>query len=361
MATDQSTERDQSIGAPPSFQNTVAEHLAGAYISAMCYLGDRLGLFQDLAQNGPATSVEFARRSGLMERYVREWLHALGSAAYLAYDASQDRFSLPDEHRAVLADENHPLFQGGMFQVVAAEMQVVDQVSRAFRDGGGVPLTAYSVDLWDGEARFSAARYRASLLSSWLPRLPGVVEALQRGASVADVGCGEGYVLMLLAEAYPNSRYVGFDPSEMAIRRARERAEAEGLADRVTFLEMDPAAALPEQFDIITTFTVVHDAAFPEELLKRIREALRPDGVYICRDIAGRERFDPAGGMDALACYAESVLYCLTTALAEGGEGLGTLGLSEERFRRLCHAAGFRTIRRVEIDDPFANLYEVTP
>ncbi|HET8909715.1 MAG TPA: class I SAM-dependent methyltransferase [Ktedonobacterales bacterium] len=347
---------DTSPGAE-AFQKRVLDHLAGAYLVAMCYLGDRLGLFRSLAEHGPATSEALAQRLGLRERYVREWLYALASAAYLTYDADTEAFALPAEHRAILAEADDVRFLGGWFQLLAAQTQVTGHVADAFRSGGGVLPSLYSPDLWEGEARTSAASYATTLVADWRRLLPGVVERLERGADVADIGCGAGFALQALATAFPRIRCVGYDPAPPAVEQATLRVRAAGLADRVTFAVWNPATPLPGRYDLITTFMVVHDAARPQSLLTTIRAAVRSGGLYVCRDLFGPPRFDPTLGLRGVLCYSESVLYCLTTALAAGGDGLGSLGLTAERFLAMCQEAGFGDVRQIELDDPLAGLF----
>lgn len=195
----------------------------------------------------------------------------------------------------------------------------------------------------------------------WLPALPEVQAKLERGALMADAGCGRGKALIKLAQAFPRSRYVGYDIFEPTILQARAHAQAAGVADLVRFEHRDVSAGLPEQYDVITTFDVVHDAVDPRGLLQAIRQALRSDGRYVCLDINCSEKLEENAGPLGSLFYGFSMLYCMTTSLAGHGEGLGTVGLPEATLRELCMEAGFSSVRRVPLENPFNTLYEIQP
>ncbi len=341
------------------FVGKVLGDTSAAMVTLLASIGDRLGLFRDLATRGPATSDELAERVGISERYAREWLGAMASAGYLEYDAEQKRFTLPLEHAPVLAQEGGPFFFGGIHQMIPAMAGVVGQVAESFRNGGGVPFEAYPPEWWDGMERFTKSWFENLLTQVWIPAMPDVQQKLERGARMADVGCGRGRALIKLAEAFPKSSYVGYDIFGPSIERASENAAQAGVADRVSFRQLDVAQGLPEQYDAIATFDVVHDAADPLRLLTAIRESLKPDGVYVCLDVNCshklEENFGPLGAM----FHGFSVLYCMTTSLGAGGAGLGTLGFHEPKVRELCSEAGFGEVRRVPLENPFNILYEI--
>ncbi len=276
-------------------------------------------------------------------------------------DSSSERFTLPPEHAPALAQESGPFFFGGVYQMFPALTSVLDLVTEAFRRGGGVSQTAYPADMWDGLERFSAGWFENLLLQQWVPAMPDVQAHLERGADVADVGCGRGRALVKLAQAFPRSRYVGYDVFGPTVTRATERAQAAGVADRVRFEECDVSAGLPQQFDVIATFDVVHDSVDPLGLLRSIRRALRPDGVYVCLDINCSDKLEDNANPLGAMFHGFSVLYCMTTSLSHGGAGLGTLGFHEPKVRELCAEAGFSNVRRVPLENPFNNLYEVKP
>lgn len=341
-----------------AFMGRVMGDLSGTMVSAMCNLGDRLGLFKDLAFGGPATSAELAQRTSITERYAREWLAGLAAAGYLESDAETRRYSLPPEHAAALAYEGSPVFLGGLYQMLPPQLAQLDRLADAFQKGGGVPQSAYGETMWDGFERFSGTSFENFLLPVWLPGMPGVQAKLDQGAAVADVGCGRGRALIKLAQAFPNSLYTGYDAYEPTIALATARARDAGVGDRVRFECRDVAKGLPVQYDIITTFEVVHDAVDPAGLLKAIREGLKPGGIYVCLEMNCADRQEENTGPLAATMYGASMLYCMTTSLANNGAGLGTLGLPESKLKEMCAEAGFTSVRRVPLDNPFNSLYE---
>ncbi len=343
-----------------AFLGKVLSDTSGMTTTILASIGDRLGLFQQLAY-GPATSSELANRAEINERYAREWLGAMASAGYVAYDPASHRFMLPAEHLPVLAQEQGPLFFGGIHQMLAGMVGPLNQVIQAFRQGGGVPQSAYDHNMWDGLERFTASWFEHLLIPVWLPAMPEVQAKLERGALVADVGCGRGKALIKLAQAFPRSQYVGYDIFEPAIAEATARAQRAGVADRVRFEHRDASRGLPEQYDVITTFDVIHDAIDPRGLLRAIHQALRPDGRYVCLDINCAEHLEGNAGPLASLFYGCSVLYCMTTSLSDHGEGLGTVGLPEGKLRELSQEVGFSSVRRVPLENPFNNLYEIEP
>jgi 2-polyprenyl-3-methyl-5-hydroxy-6-metoxy-1,4-benzoquinol methylase len=342
-----------------AFVGKVLADTSGLTITVMAGIGDRLGLFKSLASDGPATSGKLAARTGINERYAREWLGAMASAGYLEYDAAGGRFTLPAEHVAVLAQENGPVFFGGVHQMLAGMVGPLNQLERAFRDGGGVPQSAYDDNMWDGMERFSAGWFENFLLQEWIPAMPDVQAKLEQGADVCDVGCGRGRALVKLAQAFPASRYIGYDVFEPTIARATANAEADGVGDRVRFEALDVSKGIPGTYDVITTWDVVHDAVDPVGLLRAIRQALKPDGIYVCLEINASHNLEENAGPLGAMFYSVSLLYCMTTSLAHHGEGLGTCGANEAKLRELCQEAGFSAVRRLPLENPFNILYEI--
>src|SRR5205807_4502979 len=298
------------------FVGKVVEQISGTMTTLLGAVGDRLGLFKNLAQQGPATSAELASRTNLNERYVREWLGGMAAAGYLNYDGPTKRFNLPAEHASVLAHENGPFFVGGMYQMLPAFTNVFDRVVTTFRDGGGVSQSHYNDMMWDWLERFTSTWFENLLLQQWIPAMPDVKALFERGCDVADVGCGRGRGIIKLAQAFPQSRYVGYDNFGPTVARATANAREAGVPDRVRFEERDVSKGLPGQFDVITTFDVVHDAVDPLQLLQSIRRALRPGGLYVCLDINCSDKLEenvnPLGAM----FHGVSVFYCMTTSLA---------------------------------------------
>ena len=343
-----------------AFVGKVLADTAGLAVTVLSSIGDRLGLFKQLAQ-APATSEELAARAHINERYAREWLSAMASAGYLEYDPATRRFTLPPEHVPVLAQEGGPVFFGGVQEEVVGLAGPVNQLMQAFRSGGGVPMEAYDPSFWEGLTRFTSSWFENLLVPVWLPAMPEVQAKLERGALVADIGCGHGKALIKLAQTYPQSRYVGYDVFAPSVAKATANAQAAGVTDRVRFQQLDVSEGLPEQYDVITTFDVIHDAVNPRGLLRAIHQALRPNGRYVCLEINSSDKLEENIGLLGSFFYSVSVLYCMTTSLAGHGEGLGTVGLPESKIRELSAEAGFSNVRRVPMENPFNILYEVTP
>jgi 2-polyprenyl-3-methyl-5-hydroxy-6-metoxy-1,4-benzoquinol methylase len=342
-----------------AFVGQVLANTSAAMVTTLAALGDRLGLFKTLADAGPATSAEFATRAGIVERYAREWLGGMTSAGYVTYDAVTGRFALPPEHMAALADEGGPMFFGGIHEMLLSASSVVDRIAEAFRAGGGVPQSAYDDRFWDGMERFSGGWFDNLLVQHWLPAMPDVERKLRQNADVADVGCGRGRALIRLAQAFPASRYVGYDAFAPSVERATAHAREAGVADRVRYEVRDVASDLADRFDVITTFDVIHDAVDPVAVLRSIFRALKPDGIYVCLDVNCSGKLEENSGPLGSMFHGISILYCMTTSLAGGGAGLGTLGLHEHKLRELAAVVGFRDTRRVPIENPFNNLYEL--
>ena len=344
-----------------AFAGRVVGDIAATMSTIFVALGDKLGLFSALASGGPATPAQLAQRTDTDERYVREWLHGLTANGYLELDRETGSFSLPAAHAAVLADEGGMWFLGGGYQEVAGMLPVLGRIESAFREGGGVPQAAYADDAYDGMARFTRAWFDHRLAGDWLPALPDLQRRLETGLRWADVGSGAGRAVIRLAELFPASAFVGYDAFPAQVERARRAAEEAGLGDRVRFEVADASQGLPEKFDVISTFDVVHDAADPAGLVAGIRRSLADDGSYLMLEINCAD--DPADntGPVASVMYGFSVLYCMTTSLAQGGAGLGTCGCPPSVVEDLGRSAGFGSVRELDIGDPFNRLYELRP
>src|SRR5260370_19162431 len=354
MTTQQSIDQAKT----DAFVGKVLADTAGLAVTVMSSIGDRLGFFKNLAEQGPATSAEMAERADVNERYAREWLSAMASAGYLEDTPATRRFALPPEHVPVLAQEGGPVFFGGVQEEIVGLAGPINQLMQAFRTGGGVPMEAYDPSAWEGIARFTSGWFENLLVPVWLRAMPDVLAKLERGALVADVGCGQGKALIKLAQTHPQSRYVGYDNFAPFIQQATANAQAAGVADRVRFQHLDVSAGLPERYDVITTFDVVHDAVNPRGLLRAIRTALQPGGRYVCLEINSSDKLEENAGLLGAFFYSCSVLYCMTTSLAHHGEGLGTAGLPETKMRELCAEEGVSKVPRGALVDPVHILYQ---
>ncbi|GIW43073.1 MAG: SAM-dependent methyltransferase [Candidatus Binatia bacterium] len=339
-------------------------HLTGAVTSAMIHLGDRLGLYRAMRDAGaPLSAAELAQRSGLHERWLREWLRAQAAAGTVNY-AGEDRFELSPEAAWVLADETSPVFAAGAFHSLPEQLGILRRLPECFRTGLGLPYDAFGPEGAAGIERFLGPWFRNFLVPLVLPSLEGVVPRLEAGAKVADIGCGAGVALVQMATAFPNSEFHGYDISRHALERAAKNIEAAGLSNVV--LHCESAEALPpdHSFDLVTAFDCIHDMPRPRAVLRAVRECLKPDGVFFIADINARPSFEENLQHNPLAAmmYGISVLACLSSSLSEpGGEGLGTLGLTEPVVREMAAEAGFREVRRHDFQNPVNAYYELRP
>jgi SAM-dependent methyltransferase len=319
---------------------------AGAAMGiGLVLLGDKFGLYKTLAAAGPLTPAELASRTGTAARYVSEWAAAQAASGYINFDSATERFSISPEQALVLADENGPAFFPAMFEIAAAAARDLPKVEAAFSTGGGVGWHEHDACLFRGAERFFRPGYATHLVSEWIPALEGVKEKLERGAHVADVGCGHGASTVLLARAFPKSRFSGFDYHGPSIERARELAREGGVADRVTF-ERASAKEFPGTYDLIAFFDCLHDMGDPRGAAAHVRSALRPDGTWmIVEPFAGdrvADNLNPVGRL----FYAASTQICVPASLSqEVGLALGAQS-GENRLREVILSGGFSRVRR---------------
>jgi SAM-dependent methyltransferase len=329
---------------------------------ALAAIGDRLGIYKTMATTGPANSAELAERTGLSERYLREWLVNQAAGGYIEYDAATERYYLSPEQALALADENSPASVAGGFQVISAAVQATPRIAELFRSGGGLGWGEHVADLFTGTERFFRPGYLGNLLNSWIPALDGVQANLERGATVADVGCGHAASTIIMAQAFPQSRFYGYDSHAPSIERAQVAADEAGVGSQTTFAVAD-AAHLPRpdgdagRYDLIAYFDCLHDMADPVGAATSAYDTLAEDGtILLVEPMAGErpeENFNPVGRVYSGA----SVLVCTPNALAGGGSALGTLA-SEASLRRVFESVGFTRFRRAA-ETPFNRVFEI--
>jgi SAM-dependent methyltransferase len=330
--------------------------LGSALTASLVVLGDRLGLYKALA-HGPATSAELAVRTDTSERCVREWLSAQAAAGYVEYDASTQRYSLPEEHQAALVDEESPMCVLGGFQSMLAAMRAEPKVAEAFRHHHGVGWHEHDPELFVGVERFFRPGYNANLVDAWLPALDGVQAKLERGATVADIGCGLGASTIIMAKAFPRSRFVGFDYHRSSVEQARQRAAAAGVAERVRF-EVSDAKSYPGTYDLIACFDCLHDMGDPIGAAKHVRESLAPEGTWLLVEPRAGDRVEDNLNPLGRIFYSVSTLVCTQASLAqEVGAALGAQA-GEARLREVATRAGFTHFRRAA-ETPFNLVFEV--
>ena len=344
---------------------TVFTKLEGAVTSGMIHLGDQLGLYAALKEaTEPITTAELAERTGLHERWVREWAHNQASARLIEVDETGEQFGLSPEAAAVLASPDHPAFGMGMFHRLPQTMATLTVMPESFRTGVGHDYDSHGPEGAVGIERSFEPWNRAFLLPAVLPTLEGVVDKLTAGATVADVGCGAGGAVLLMAEAYPDSRFHGYDISRYALGRAEQKREEAGAVN-VHF--HDPRQEpLPSNHsvDLITTFDCIHDMTDPQGMMHTLRQAIADDGTWLLVDIKAHDTFVENAAKNPMAplMYGISVLSCMSSALSEpGGAGLGTLGLSMGKALEMAEAAGFSRFRKLDVDHSVNAFYEIRP
>lgn len=342
-----------------AFAGQMIAMLNGATTAFMVSVGHRTGLFDKLATMAPATSQEIADAAGLNGRYVREWLGNMSTAGIIEHNAAKATYQLPPEHAASLTRAAGPGNLAGMTEYMALLGNVEDQIVDCFRNGGGVPYSGFP-KFQQLMAQESAAIFDAALIDVTLP-LADMGDGLEKGIDVADVGCGQGHAINLMAKAYPKSRFTGFDFSKEGVGAGQAEAKVLGLSN-AKFEQKDAATIDGSRlFDLITAFDSIHDQAQPRKVLKGIYNSLKPGGVFLMADIAGDSSH--AGNMEhpmAPMMYAVSTFHCMTVSLALGGEGLGTMW-GQQKALELLTDAGFKSsdmeIKSVEGD--IMNAYYV--
>ena len=332
--------------------------LGGAYSLPTVRIGFRLGLFAALHRDGPATSVELSARTGLAERYVREWALAQAANGNIMYDAASGQFSLSPEQSMIFAVQDSPVYLEGAFEVGAAMVEGQSKVEAAFKTGGGVHWGDSAGCLFCAVGAFFRPGYVNSIVQAWLPALEGFSGRLEQGAKVADVGCGVGFSTLLMAEAFPNSHFVGYDFHEPSIEQANAHAKSHGVADRVRF-ETAPAKSIAERdFDLITMFDCLHDMGDPRGCAAHMRKMLKADGTWmIVEPIAANEPQQNIGNPVSRLYYNASTMICVPTSLdQEVGEALGAQA-GEAKLTEILSGAGFTRVRRAT-EGPFNMVLE---
>jgi SAM-dependent methyltransferase len=338
------------------FLGKVVTDFGAALSSSLVYIGQKLGLYKAMASAGPTTPAELARKTSTNERYVREWLINQAAGGYAEYDAQTGRYSLSPEQTVALTDESSPFYVGGGFFVVKAMTNAVSRIENAFLKGGGMLWGEHDPDLFVGTERFFRPGYATHLIASWIPSLTGIEAKLKAGGKVADIGCGHGSSTIIMAQAYPNSRFWGFDNHQASIETARERARDAGVSERVMF-EVANASTFPgENYDMIGFFDCLHDMGDPVGAAKRACDTLARDGsALIVEPMAGNtteENFNPIGRTFSAA----STLCCTANSMALGGPALGAVA-SEDAIRDTVLAGGFTQFRRAT-ETPFNRIFE---
>ncbi len=341
------------------FMNRAVGDIGAAFSAGLVVIGEKLGLYKAMAGAGPLLPAELAKKTGTTERYVREWLLNQASGGYVTYDAATGRFTLPEEQALALADENSTVYLPGAFQLVTSVLKDEPKVTAAFLSGDGLDWGDHDPGLFEGTERFFRPNYRGHLVGEWIPALDGVQARLKAGGRVADVGCGHGASTILMAQAFPESTFTGFDSHGPSIEKARRAAAAAGVGKRVSF-ERASSTDFPGQgYDLVACFDCLHDMGDPVGAAKHVRAALAPDGAWmVVEPFAGdrvEDNLNPVGRVYSAA----STMVCVPASLAHDGPALGAQA-GEARLVKVMKAGGFTRVRRAT-QTPFNLVFEARP
>ncbi len=339
-----------------AFMGRFVADLGAAMHAATVVVGDQLGLYKALAE-GASTVDALALRTKTDPRYLREWLSAQAASGYVEYDPGTDSFSMTEEQVFTLAEEGSPAFIPGAFQVASAQWKAIPKIAKVMRTGLGLGWHEHDAALFHGTERFFRPGYAANLVSQWLPALDGVEARLRAGAKVADVGCGHGASTLIMAEAYPQSRFVGFDYHEPSIAHAREAAERAGLGSRVSF-EVATAKTFPGSgYDLVAVFDCLHDMGDPVGAASHVQQSLAPDGTWLIVEPFANDRLEDNLNPVGRIFYSASTFICTPASRSqEVGLCLGAQA-GEARIREVCEQGGFTRFRRAQ-QTPFNLIYE---
>ena len=342
-----------------SFVGKFVNDLGAAVHAGMVVIGEKTGLYKALA-NGPMTSAQLAKRTATDERYVSEWLASQAAGGYIDYDRITEKYSLNPEQAFTLANEQSPAYLPGAFELALGSLAAVPRIAESFKTGAGMGWHEHADGVYHGCEKFFRPGYAANLVSSWIPALDGVKEKLERGARIADVGCGKGASTVLMARSFPKSKFFGFDYHDKSIEAARGVANREGLADRVTFEVANAKAVSGNDYDLVAVFDCLHDMGDPTGVASHVREMLAKDGTWMIVEPFANDQladnFNPVGRV----YYSFSTLLCTPCSRSqEVGLCLGAQA-GEKRIRQVVESAGFSRFRRAA-ETPFNIVYEARP
>ena len=343
-----------------SFLGQALNDMGAAFQTALIILGERLGLYKAMAGAGPLLPAEVAKRTGTDERYVCEWLCAQAASGYVTYDPAAGTFRLPDEQALLLAVDNGPAYLPAAYQVIASTVVDEPQLRETFKTGFGFGWHQHCKGLFEGTERFFRPSYAANLITSWIPALEGVEAKLKRGARVADVGCGHGASTILMAQAYPNSTFTGYDYHEPSIERATTAAKQAGVADRITF-EIAASKEFPgKDFDLVAFFDCLHDMGDPVGAARHVRSALKADGTWLIVEPFAGDRVEDNLNPVGRVFYAASTMICTPASRSqEVGLALGAQA-GERKLREVVTQGGFTRFCRAT-ETPFNLIMEARP
>jgi 2-polyprenyl-3-methyl-5-hydroxy-6-metoxy-1,4-benzoquinol methylase len=338
------------------FMGKALGDMAAGMSAVLVLIGDKLGLYKALAQSGPVTTSEFAQCTGCAERYLREWLANQAAGGYVTYDAATKKYRLMEEQAMALAEENSPAFIPGIFHTMSAVFKDEPKITERFRTGQGLPWGDHDKSLFEGTERFFRPYYNANLVSAWIPALDGVEVKLKKGGRVADVGCGYGASTILMAKAYPQSEFIGFDAHPASIETARRRAQEAGMNGRVKF-EVAKSTDYPgKDYDFVAHFDCLHDMGDPVGAARHVFETLKKDGSWMIVEPFAHDRVEENLNPIGRLFYAASTMICVPASLAYNGPALGAQA-GETRLREIINQGGFKKIR-LATQTPFNLILE---
>ncbi|WP_222914622.1 class I SAM-dependent methyltransferase [Natrinema sp. SYSU A 869] len=334
--------------------------LGAAYYAPLLVIGDRLGLYEALADGGPLLPAELAERTDTVEPYVAEWLAAGAAGGYVTYDRETGCYSLTPEQTALLADEDSPAFLAGGFQGLVGYQKRLSEIESDFRTGEGVGWHEQDEDVCHGTERFYRPSYETNLIDEWIPALNGMDARLTAGARVADVGCGHGASTIIMAKAYPSSEFVGIDYHEHSIEMARKRAEEVGVADRISFEVATAKEYNGTDYDLVMMFDAYHDMGDPVGVASHVRETLADDGAWMLVEPFANDRVEDNLNPIGRAFYCASTMACVPNSLDQGGDPVLGAQAGEARLREVITEGGFTSVRRAT-ETPFNLVLEASP
>jgi len=334
-----------------AFAGKVLGDIGGSFAVLLSYMGDQTGVYRTLRDIGPCSTTELARLSKVDERYLREWLSAQAAAGYVVFREEDDTFSLTPEQAVVLAQEGHPACMQGFFQLLVSQFTTHDKAVDVFRTGAGRPWGEHDGCCFCGTDRFFRPGYAANLVGSWLPSLEGITQKLSAGAKVADVGCGHGSSTILMAQAYPSSRFYGYDFHAPSINTATDKAAAAGVAENAHFVTSSAKEITEKDFDLICMFDALHDMGDPIGAARHLRECLRPEGTLMLVEPLAEDDLVRNLHLLGQVFYSASTLICTPASRAqEVGLALGAQA-GEQRLKAVLNQAGFQHVRRATQTD----------
>ncbi len=342
-----------------NFMHKAVSDLGATVSSSLVVVGEKFGFYKVMAGAGPITASEISKKTGVIERYVSEWLDNQAAGGYITYDPQTKTYFLPDEHAACLADEKSPTYLLGAFQSFTSMVKDEPKVVQAFKNGNGINWGDHHCDLYEGTERFFKTGYVANLLSLWIPSLDGIEAKLKSGIKVADIGCGHGSSTILMAKEFPESEFIGFDFHEPSIKTAQKRAQEAGLDNNIRFEVADSTNFPGKNYDFVTIFDALHDMGNPSGVSEHVLHSLEPDGSWMIVEPFASDKTEENHNPLGRLFFGASTTVCVPCSLASNGPGLGAQA-GPKKIEDIVKGVGF-TKFRIATKNPFNIIYETKP